>query len=245
MRRATSATPRISLLRAIMISYLFCGSGRYALHDFFINENIRSSDRNTVISRPPVIGNMRKISNAIVRSRIHPILSQQRTLGDSPHILCKPEGRRHERRAVSFAASKTGAGSSVVGEKAETRLGGSLHDFKRTAGENVFRHLPVRRRRRFRSRTDSAAPLHLRPFPRTGLCTTLQGATSLHPPPSASPVRTTAENGQKSSRSRPAGKSMRAERCPQKIGPLRSAPPATEHSPTKPRKTYAVRPGEA
>ena len=42
----------------------------------------------------------------------------------------------------------------------------------------------------------------------------------------------------------PAGKSMRAERCPQKIGPLRSAPPATEHSPTKPRKTYAVRPGE-
>lgn len=104
-------------------------------------------------------------------------------------------------------------------------LGGSLHEFKRTAGENVFRHLPVRRQRRFRSRTDSAAPPHLRPFPRTGLCTTLQGATSLHPPPSASPVRTTAENGQKASRSRPAGKSMRAERCPQKIGPLRSAPP--------------------
>ena len=113
-------------------------------------------------------------------------------------------------------------------------LGGSLHEFKRTAGENVFRHLPVRRQRRFRSRTDSAAPPHLRPFPRTGLCTTLQGATSLHPPPSASPVRTTAENGQKASRSRPAGKSMRAERCPQKIGPLRSAPPVTEHSPTKP-----------
>lgn len=70
-----------------MISYLFRGSGRYALHDFFINENIRSYDRNTVISRPPVIGNMRKISNAIVRSRIHSILSQQSTLGDSPHIL--------------------------------------------------------------------------------------------------------------------------------------------------------------
>lgn len=102
-------------------------------------------------------------------------------------------------------------------------LGGSLHEFKRTAGENVFRHLPVRRQRRFRSRTDSAAPPHLRPFPRTGLCTTLR----CHVPPSTALRLTCPHYRRKRTESQPfppgrqehAGRTMSAENRPIAVGP--------------------------